>query len=52
MCYEGGENKKMMTSPCGHIACKECWNKWLEQKAECPQCRAKVRAKRLITLHI
>jgi len=52
ICYERGPNRNMMASKCGHIACAACWEKWLSIKFECPACKAKVRTKQLIKLHI
>lgn len=33
-------NKLYMLTPCNHIFHSECLEKWLEQKKECPSCRA------------
>jgi len=52
ICYERGSGRNMMASKCGHIACAACWEKWLSIKFECPACKAKVRTKQLIKLHI
>eukprot|EP00667_Euglena_gracilis_P001347 EG_transcript_1347 len=40
------------SSRCGHICCFACWQRWLEQKLECPICRTKVRLKLLTRLHV
>lgn len=50
MCYEKSSDD-IMTSACGHLACKRCWENWLQIKAECPTCKKKVRAKQLIKIH-
>lgn len=28
-------------SPCGHICCEECWEKWLKVNSICPMCRVR-----------
>eukprot|EP00668_Euglena_longa_P012852 GGOE01015347.1.p1 GENE.GGOE01015347.1~~GGOE01015347.1.p1 ORF type:complete len:1110 (-),score=252.04 GGOE01015347.1:226-3090(-) len=40
------------SSRCGHVCCLTCWERWLEQRLECPICRAKVRLKLLTRLHV
>ena len=53
ICYAAGdEMKNVCSSPCGHIACKECWTKWLKKKEECPMCKKPVKKRRLITLYL
>lgn len=46
------EDKRFMTSRCGHVACEECWQAWLKQKPQCPQCKKTVKLKQLIRLHV
>jgi len=31
--------QKLYISECGHIACLQCWHKWLDRSDTCPQCR-------------
>jgi hypothetical protein len=34
-------------SKCGHVACFDCWNAWLERTLECPLCRQRTRVSQL-----
>ena len=53
ICYEKGSDGRIMSSSkCGHIACHNCWEKWLQTKLECPMCKNKVRPKTLIKLGV
>ena len=36
------KKKKFMITPCEHIFHRECLEKWMEQKTECPYCRQKI----------
>ena len=42
-----GGPKNPFFAPCGHVACLLCWQSCLEQKIECPVCRAKCRFNKL-----
>merc|ERR1712238_257784 len=30
---------KLYISECGHMACLQCWQQWLDRSNTCPQCR-------------
>ncbi|KAM9994816.1 hypothetical protein ACTFIY_000993 [Dictyostelium cf. discoideum] len=42
ICFEYFYKKSIYQCKSGHIACKECWEKSLENKKECMICRSKV----------
>ena len=43
-----------MTSKCGHILCKQCWNTLFKNslKTKCPLCKKEVDKKELIEIFI
>lgn len=45
ICYAKVERsfRPKLVAKCGHLACEECWKNALENKLECPYCKAKVR---------
>jgi len=45
ICQE--QPKNPLTAKCGHVCCKECWDKLLSTTLQCPLCRARIRAKHL-----
>ncbi len=47
ICYE---RKTLWASPCGHVCCKQCWRRWLEEHRRCPVCRRRTRIMALSTL--
>ena len=40
ICYK---KEDLFRSKCKHLACWSCWQSWLENTLECPQCRARCR---------
>ena len=40
------ENRKMMSTKCGHIFCRECLIRSLKQSPECPKCRTRLPSRR------
>ena len=36
-------NMELMVARCSHSACSGCWEKWLQQRLECPFCRQRCR---------
>jgi len=50
ICMEKMNLRDMAVAACGHLCCMECWTHWLEQRTECPKCRAFVRKKALVRL--
>ena len=45
ICYERLRNP--MAAKCGHVCCKKCWEKVLENYLECPMCKSRVRISQL-----
>lgn len=46
ICYMN--KTELYSSKCGHLACLDCWKRWLQEKLNCPKCKARVREKTLI----
>lgn len=46
ICYMN--KTELYSSKCGHLACLDCWRRWLQEKLNCPKCKARVREKTLI----
>jgi Zinc finger, C3HC4 type (RING finger) len=49
ICY--GMENEMFSSKCGHVACLECWKKWLKLQLVCPKCKARVRERTLFKVY-
>jgi len=49
ICYDRPRRPKVAVL-CGHFGCEDCWQKWLNEKHECPVCRCKVRPNNLVLL--
>jgi regulator of telomere elongation helicase 1 len=49
ICFEMAT--EMLAPRCGHVCCRNCWDKALSSLAACPTCRAPVTSESLIVLH-
>ena len=46
------DDKELWTSKCGHLACIDCWQIYIQKKKECFVCKKKIRSKKqLIRLY-